>query len=117
MKYFSTRAYYDYFKDENSWVNWGKESDFRKPIFKEWLATLKVGDKLEVLRPNGTRGNNSSPYYNQGICEVIEIREDTVVFKKGVSKKLYYRLFDFTVETNRFCYEKAKELLIKELAQ
>ena len=102
MTYFSTKTYF------NNFNNFNDEWNFRKPFFKEWLSTLKVGDTMEVIRPNHTRRNGSSPFFNQGVCEIVEIKEDEVVFLKN-SKKLHYDMSDFTISTNSFFYNKAKE--------
>lgn len=100
-----TTTYYQSF--ENHIAEW----NFRKQIFAKWLETLKVGDKMEVVRPNHTRRNNSSAYFNQGICEVVEIKKDEVVFLKNNGKKLHYTINDFQIETNKYFYNIAKEML------
>lgn len=105
MNYFSASIYYKSF--ENHLAEW----EFREQIFNKWLNTLKAGDKMEVIRPNHTRRNNSSAYFNQGICEVLEIKKDEVTFLKSNGKKLHYKISDFQIETNRYFYESAKELL------
>lgn len=107
MKYFSTTKYI------NSFNNWREQEAFEEPIFKEWLSTLKVGDTMEVIRPNHTRRNGSSPYFNQGFCEIVEIKEDKVIFKKN-DKKLHYTMKDFTIHTSNFLYNRAREIFMEK---
>lgn len=107
----NSREYYKHFEKEDGRLDWVREGEFRKQIFNEWKSTLSVGDKMEVLRPNHTRRNNSARFYNQGVCTVVEIKAGSVIFQKEGGRKLIYTANDCTVDTNDYFRKRCDELL------
>ena len=88
---------------------WKEEYAFRKTCFQEWKSGLKVGQEIEVIRPNHTRTNNSAKFFNLGVLPIVAIKDDEVVFLKG-NRKLHYTVSDFTYHTSELVRKKASEL-------
>lgn len=107
----NSREYHKHFEQEDGRLDWRREGEFREQVFDEWKSTLSVGDKLEVIRPNHTRRNNSARFYNHGVCTVVEIKSGSVIFQKEGGRKLIYTTHDFTVDTNEYFRERCDELL------
>ena len=108
MDVFTSRDFYKVFTKEDGRLNYNSKWAFEEECFQEWKQTLRVGQEVEVVRPNHTRTNNSAAYFNCGLLPIIDIKEDEVVFQKG-KRKLHYTSSDFTYETSDFVRKKAKE--------
>lgn len=103
--FFDYRDYCKVFETKGLNAEW----HFRDACFQEWKQGLKVGQEIEVIRPNHTCTNNSAKYFNLGILPIVEIKDNEVVFLKG-KRKLHYTVSDFTYHTSDLVRKKASEL-------
>lgn len=107
----NSKAYNKHFEKENGLIDAVREYEFRYQIFNEWKSSLVVGDKMEICRPNHTCRNNSARFFNHGVCEVVEIKKESVIFQKEGGRKIIYTANDLTVNTNDYFNKRCNELL------